>query len=270
MISKKISSLQNHLVKEYKKLAQSSRYRQKVQKIALEGPNLVMGALKNGFKPQVVFFTSDYYESGGEEWLAKLPADTMQAILPGPVFKNIADTETPQGVAAILPFNIEKNEKLPAEKANLILILDRLQDPGNMGTIIRTAAAAGVDLLYYTSGSVDPYSPKVLRSTAGTIFNVSLKHAGEPVTIINDLHGRGFKLVTACARANVPYWSADLKEPVALVIGNESSGISTEFEAAADIKVSIPLSGSVESLNAAVAAGVIIFEIIRQRSSSLS
>ena len=138
-----------------------------------------------------------------------------------------------------------------------------------MGTIIRTAAAAGVDLLYYTSGSVDPYSPKVLRSTAGTIFNISLKHAGEPATIVNDLHDRGFKLVAACARANMPYWSADLKEPVVLVIGNENSGISTEFEAAADIKVSIPLSGTVESLNAAVAAGVIIFEIIRQRSSSL-
>lgn len=262
-----VSSRRNPLVREYQKLLQSRRHRHKLKKIALEGPNLVREALKAGLIPEVVFFTKKYSETGGSEWLSELPAEVMQVVLAESVFTSIADTKNPQAVAAIMPFNPEKSKKSFVDSLQLILILDRLQDPGNMGTIIRTAAAAGVDLVFYTSGSVDPYSPKVLRSTAGAIFYLTLKLAREPRSVIKALQEKGIKILAACARSSLQYWSADLKVPIALIIGNEAGGISSEFEAAADIKVSIPLSGSVESLNAAVAAGVILFEIIRQRNS---
>ncbi len=259
-----ISSLRNPLIKEYKKLLQSRLYRQKVKKIALEGPNLVSEALMNGLMPEVIFYTQDYYNNCKTDWFSALPAEVMQVVLTEAVFKGIAVTETPQAVAAILPFNSEKAEKSLVELPQLILILDRLQDPGNMGTIIRTAAAAGVDIVYYTSGSVDPYSPKVLRSTAGAIFKLSLEMVREPVKMITALKSKGIKLVAASAHSNLQYWSADLKGPIALIIGNEAGGVSPELEMAAEVKLSIPLAGSVDSLNAAVAAGVILFEIVRQ------
>ena len=262
-----VSSLRNPLIKEFKKLSQNRLYRQKVNKIALEGPNLVREALKAGLMPEVVFYTRDYYESGAEEWLSEMPVAVMQVILSHSLFKSIAETENPQAVAAILPFNSEKDYQVVAEPSQLILILDRLQDPGNMGTIIRTAVAAGVDRVVCTSGSVDPYSPKVLRSTAGTIFSLPPEFASEPGKMVTDLKKKGLQIVAASAHSNLQYWSADLKGPVALIIGNEAGGVSPELEKAADIKVSIPLTGSVDSLNAAVATGVILFEIVRQRNS---
>jgi len=262
-----VSSPRNPLIKEFKKLSQNRLYRQKVNKIALEGPNLVREALKAGLVPEVIFYTRDYYESSSEEWLSEMPVAVMQVILSNSLFKSIAETETPQAVAAILPFKSEKDYQVFEEPSQFILILDRLQDPGNMGTIIRTAAAAGVDRVFFTLGSVDPYCPKVLRSTAGAIFSLPLEFVSEPGKMVIDLKKKGVQIVAASAHSNLQYWSADLKGPVALIIGNEAGGVSPELKKAADIKVSIPLAGSVDSLNAAVATGVILFEIVRQRNS---
>lgn len=262
-----VSSPHHPLIKEFKKLSKNRLYRQKVNKIALEGPNLVREALKAGLMPEVVFYTRDYYDSGAEEWLSVLPLTVMQVIISHSLFKSIAETENPQSVAAIIPFNSENDYQVLREPFRLILILDRLQDPGNMGTIIRTSVAAGVDRIYFTLGSVDPYSPKVLRSTAGTIFSIPLEFVSEPGKMINDLKKKGIQVVAASAHSKLQHWSVNLKGPVALIIGNEACGVSPELEKSADINVSIPLNGSVDSLNAAVAAGVILFEIVRQRNS---
>ena len=261
-----MSSPRNPLLREYIKLLKSRRYRQIAQKIALEGPNLVREALKAGLIPLAVFFTQEYYDSGGGDWLDKLPPVVRQLILPESVFKSITDTETPQAVAAILPYSSEKTVQSLKTLPDLILILDRLQDPGNMGTIIRTSAAAGVGLVYYTSGSVDPFSPKVLRATTGNIFSLSLELTRDPGSLIKTLRKRGMQLIAGSAQSNLNYWSVDYRKPTALIIGNETDGISEQLQEAVDFNVSIPLAGSVDSLNAAVATGVILYEIIRQRS----
>ncbi len=254
------------MLKEYKKLQNSSQYREKKRQIALEGPNLVRAALNAGFAPDVVFYTQDYFESGGEEWLKAMSPAVKQVILPPALFKSIAATESPQAVAAITPFGFEeKIQKWELRPEQLVLILDRLRDPGNLGTIIRTAAAAGVDIIYYTSGSADPFNPKVLRATAGAIFSVSVELTRNPLALIRNLKQKGLQVVATAAQSDLRYWSIDYKLPAALLIGNETDGLAEELGAEADCIVSIPVAEAVESLNAAVASAVIIYEIIRQR-----
>ncbi len=259
-----VSSPQNPLLKEYRKLQGSSRQRRIKNRIALEGPNLVREALKAGIVPEVLLYTENYYEESGKAWLASLPTSVKQVILTPDLFISIAATDTPQPVAAIVPRNFGETA-VPADSKTyrLILVLDRIRDPGNMGAIIRTAAAAGVDIIYYTPESADPFNPKVLRATAGTVFSVKVEEARKPLELIRNLKQNGVQLIAADARSRRSHWSVAYKLPAALLVGNESEGISRELKNEADLTVSIPLSGSVESLNAAVASAVILYEIIR-------
>ncbi len=262
-----VSSPDNSLLKEYIKLHSNKRYRQKTKQIALEGPNLVTEAHRAGLTPRAVFYTEEYYDRVGKIWLDSLPSGVKKLILSPRLFNKIAKTESPQPVAAIFHFSEwEEDQKDLAVGTQLVIILDHLQDPGNMGTIIRTAAAAGAGITYYTSGSVDPYSPKVLRATAGTVFNLQLKQVRDSLKLCANLKDRGFQVVASCADSSVHYWSVDYRKPTALLVGNEAGGIAKELSTEADQRVSIPLSGPVESLNVAVACGIIIYEIIRQRS----
>jgi RNA methyltransferase, TrmH family len=260
-----IISLHNPLIKNYLRLLKSRRFRQQHKKIAIEGPNLVREALCAEIVPEVLFFTEEYYSSPAGKWIASVSDSIRKIMLTTSLFMEITSAETPQAVAAIVPytFNIE-NDPLK-NNSNLVLIIDRLQDPGNMGTLIRTAVAAGVNLIYCTSGCVDPYSPKVLRSTAGAIFHVVLQEIGDDRVQILKLKERGFQLVAADADGDYPYWSAGFHPDVALIIGNEATGIADDLLKFADLSVSIPINASVDSLNAAVAAGIILFEINRRR-----
>ncbi len=261
-----IDGSNNPLIKEYNRLKSSRRQRQKSGKIAVEGPNLVKEALKAGLNPEVVFFSHDYYKDAGNPIAPFLPAVVRKYILTPEMFKKIAQTETPQAVAAIFNFQTPGQAKQFKIVPNLAIILDRIQDPGNMGTLIRTAAAAGVDIIYYTDGSTDPYSPKVLRATAGAVFQVALEQASDPCRLIRDLKAGGVQVVAAAAEAKLIYWQVDLNKPLVLIVGNEAGGIAEELLAQADLVISIPLRGQVESLNAAVSSAVILYEIVRQRS----
>ena len=261
-----INSPANPLLKEFVRLQNSKQQRQKAGKIALEGPNLVREALKAGLVPHSIFYSPVFFNNEGKEFAGRLPEETGQFVMPPQLFKKIADTETPQPLAAIFYLErVEYGGRLESVPG-LAVILDRLQDPGNMGTIIRTAAAAGVDIVYYTPGCTDPYSPKVLRATAGSVFHLRLELARNPLQLTGDLKKRGVRVAAAAARTGQLYWQVDFKTPTALVVGNEAGGITEELLSEADLCVSIPLHGRVESLNAAVAAALILFEAVRQRS----
>ncbi len=261
-----ISSSDNSLLKEYIKLQNNRRYRQKTKQIALEGPNLVKEAIRAGLNPRAIFYSQDYYDQESGKWLNDLSSEVKQLVLTARLFKKIAETDTPQKVAGIFYFSEPAGQNIIGSRPQLVLILDRVQDPGNMGSIIRTAAATGVEVVYYTSGSVDPYSPKVLRSTAGAIFNLRLEQSADPQLLIRDLKKSGVQLVAASAKSTDYYWSVDYRLPTALIIGNEAGGIAEELVVQADFTVAIPLQGKVESLNAAVAGAVVLYEIIRQRT----
>lgn len=260
-----VTSRDNKYIKEYMKAKHSRRYRYKNSIIAVEGPNLVGEALKAGLEPEVVFFDTNYLNNGGRELSDALSVNVKQLILTEHIFNSIADTETPQAVAAIFPFKFEQAQNSNSEAKGPVLILDRLQDPGNLGTIIRTAVAAGVEKLYYTSGTTDPYSPKALRATAGLVFRLLPEPADDPLLLFSQLRQLGCQIMVASASDGLDYREADYSKPTALVIGNEANGVSSKIIAETDFKINIPLAEGAQSLNAAVATGILLFEIIRCR-----
>lgn len=266
----RVSSSRNDFLKEYLKLKRNRVYRRKSQKIALEGPNLLYAALEAGLVPEAVFFTGSFLERTGESLIKALPDQTRKLVLTSKLFKLVADTESPQEVAAVVPFNPQEAGKPGRKDPDLVLVLDRIQDPGNMGSIVRTSLATGVDVIYYTAGSVDPYSPKAMRATAGAIFRQPMLQAPVPLSLVETLKQKGMHLVAATAGAGITFREPDYGKPTALIIGNEGGGISADLVEAAHLEVSIPLAGPVESLNAAVAAGVILYEIYQQRVDSLN
>lgn len=263
-----VTSSSHTLLKEFVRLQNNTRYRQKKQQLALEGPNLVYEALEAGLTPRAFFYTREYFEQQGIEWAERAMSPVKHVTLPERLFAKIAETETPQPIAAIFYFNRLIYHLNTEEVPKFSLILDRLQDPGNMGTVIRTAAAAGVETVYYTAGSVDPYNSKVLRATAGSIFNVKLYQVGNPLEMVRDLKQNGVQVIAASAVSGTEHWSAKYADRCSLIIGNESAGIDDKLISEADLLISIPIFGRVESLNAAVSAALIIYEIIRHRKSS--
>lgn len=261
-----ITSPDNPLLKDFKKLLNRSNYRRSSGKLAVEGPNLVREALAAGYMPHAVFYTLDFASAQNPNWLFELSPHIKKYLIPPELFSRVSDTEKPQGVAAIIPYHEPQITLEMLKDHQLVLILDQLQDPGNMGTIIRTAAAAGVDAVYYTTGNVDPYSPKVLRSTAGLIFRVKIVFASDLKEQVVRIQKSNMRVVACMPGESSLYWNEDYCKPTALVIGNESSGVSEEIVSLADHVVSIPQASGADSLNAAVAAALIMYEVLRQRN----
>ena len=179
------------------------------------------------------------------------------------LFEKLSGTETSQGVIAVADKNITDISSFAGRMGNCngnVVILDRLQDPGNAGTIIRTAEAAGYRAVIVMSGTADVYSPKVVRAAAGSLFRMQLFSSSDMNETVRILKASGKCIVSADLDTDVMYNSVDLSENIALVIGNEGQGVSRGFLEASDIKVRIPMEGSIESLNAAVAAGILMYQ----------
>jgi TrmH family RNA methyltransferase len=172
-----------------------------------------------------------------------------------------ASTESPQGLVAVMPIP----EIPPPAELSLVVVVDKLADPGNLGTLLRTALAAGVEAVFLSPGTVDAYNPKVVRSGMGAHFRLPLL-SGSPEDVLPRLSGVPIWLAEPCA--GLPYDRLDARRPLALVIGGEARGPSDVWRSKATGTVSIPMAASSESLNAAVAAAVILFEIRRQRGTS--
>ncbi len=261
MTAGEISSLRNPLIKAYLALARSGRQRRLCGKMALEGPHLLEEALRAGLVPEVVFYTRRYRERGERLWERGLPAQTRQCPVSAALFARLAQTETPQEVAAVVPLPVME----PPESPSLALLLDRIRDPGNLGTLVRTAAAAGVEAVYCTPGCADPFNPKALRSSAGAVFFLPPARIAEPLSVLAGFSRRGGQAVVAVPGAPLCYWEADFRLSTLIVIGNESSGAAPELRTAAGRAVSIPQPGWDRSLNAAVSAAVVLYEVLRQR-----
>lgn len=179
------------------------------------------------------------------------------------VMGKISDTETAQGILLLVP---QTMVPLPAEPT-LVLILDQLRDPGNCGTILRTAAAAGVQLVFNAPGSADLFMPKVVRAGMGAHFRMSIRQSdwSEILAFCKPSSGAPLRLLLAESGGGKDMWQTDLREPLALIIGGEAEGASQQARQAADTLIHIPMPGRFESLNAGVAASLILFDIVRQR-----
>ncbi|WP_276979397.1 TrmH family RNA methyltransferase [Johnsonella ignava] len=207
-----------------------------------------------------------------DELKAKLDRHSFE-VLKQHVFESTSETSTPQGILAVASkqeYTLEGILKRQYASANIdgalkLLVLDTIQDPGNLGTIIRAGEAAGIDGVIMGRGTADIYSPKVTRSTMGSLFRVPFIYTDDLLLTVKDIKRENIKVYAAEKDEGINYDRADLINAAALIIGNESGGISDDILKEADSLIKIPMTGSVESLNAAIAASILMFEITRQR-----
>jgi TrmH family RNA methyltransferase len=255
-----ITSTQNERVKYIRSLARR-RVRQREGRFVVEGTRLVEEVVRAGVRPALVFYTESWAATpAGQRLLPSLrPADEGDWPVSEAVLASCADTQTPQGVLVVVPAL-----RLPAQPG-LVLILDRVRDPGNLGTILRSAEAAGAGQVLLAPGTVDLYNPKVVRGAMGAHFRLAVAQLDWPA-IARRLEGRAVWL--ADAAGEVAYDAVEWTAPSALVVGGEAAGAGAEAAALASGRVCIPMAGGTESLNAAMAAVVILFEAARQRRRS--
>ena len=235
--------------------------------VAVEGPHLIDEALRAGVSLKTVFVAGS-----GKRILDGLiiPPETEILCLPAPLLAAALTTETPQPMAALVePPNWNWTHILASgpKAAALLVVLSGLQDPGNLGAILRSAEAFGATGVVSLPGTVSAWNPKVVRASAGSVFRVPLVAAGER-ECVDKLHQAGVRILATSVRLAQPAEQVNLAEPVALIIGNEGKGVPAQLAARSDAAVTIPCPGPVESLNAAVAASILLYEASRQRTGS--
>ncbi len=253
-----ITSNQNPKLKLVRALLGRPKERREANAFVVEGIRLIEEAVTAGWKFQFALY-SDGLNERGQDLLKVLIAHHIDVEeVAGDLLQKLSDTETPQGILAVLEFT---NLKVPASP-NFILIPDQVRDPGNLGTLIRSAAAAGVQALFLPDETTDAFAPKVVRSGMGAHFRLPIhvltwdqirENTKDIEVYLADMEGKSF-------------WETDLRKPLALIVGGEADGASEEARKLATQKISIPMAGNVESLNAGVAGSVVMFEVVRQRS----
>ncbi len=253
---REISSKDNKIFKLAKELL-VKKYRDQHGLYLIEGENLVHEAVKCGQTVETVLIRPDY-----DKDLFGLEDKTF--VIAESLFSQISETETSQGIIAIVEKpKVDLAEFKKGDGSNF-LVLDRLQDPGNIGTIIRTADAAGYSLIIAIKGTADCFQSKVVRAATGSLFRVPVVSMASTQELVEFTRATGKKLVATAMNADCDYYDCDLTKDVAIVIGNEGNGISQELIESSDLKISIPMQGNIESLNASVAAGILLYERIRQ------
>ena len=186
----------------------------------------------------------------------------VDRLAPG-VLERVADTVTPQPVMAVVPYVDVPLERL--ERGTLLVVCAGIQDPGNAGTVLRSAGAAGADGLISCDGSVDVYNPKTVRASAGSLFHVPVVVGGDAVQVLERIGGWGRRRLGAVAAGGTDYGQCDLTSPLAFVLGNEAAGLPESLTPLLDDRVTIPMAGRMESLNVGMAGSVLCFEAARQR-----
>lgn len=263
-----ITSKENEKVKYIKSLYKK-KTRNEERKYIVEGIRFVEEALGFPELIEMIVYAPKLLVGTRGQSLLKTVADLAKNVLTvsDAVFKEMSDTANPQGILAVV--------KMPTDFAPvddmwtgqpLLLLVDGVQDPGNLGSIVRSADAAGVNGLILLKGTVDLYNPKTLRSTMGSIFRVPVWQVEQTAELKQLLRSKGIKVFAATAAADTLIYEAQFKQPAAILMGSEAVGPRNFSVSDADVEVSIPMPGSTESLNVAVATGIILFEALRQRS----
>lgn len=251
---KRIASVQNPNVKEWKKL-QTKKGRTRSGKFLIEGPHLVEEAMKSG-----VEIDEWIVQEGVIHPIEKEADDRSLFVVTSGVMKEIAGTEHPQGLVCVCrKFTPSSFTETPAGK---YLLIDGVQDPGNVGTIIRTADAAGMTAVILGKGSVDPFNDKVLRASQGSLFHLPVIE-GDLHEWITDLKNQGVPVFGTSVDGGKHYAEAEVQGNFALIVGNEGSGVDPELLESTDENLCIPIRGKAESLNVSVAAGILMFGLQR-------
>jgi len=242
-------------------------YRDKKKEYVIEGFRLVKDALESN-APVKSIMVSDSFVSNAisEEILKEISGRNISIYkVSDNILKDISDTETPQGIVGVVAAPQQTIKDIHICGDSLFVLCDCVQDPGNLGTIIRTADAAGADGVILSKGCVDVYNPKVVRSTMGAIFHFPVIKVDNLTETILYLKQRNLSIVSGYLEAADYHFDIDMKKGTVIVIGNEANGISSEVISLSDYLIKIPIPGRAESLNAAIAAGILIYEAVRQR-----
>ncbi|MBC2580282.1 RNA methyltransferase [Clostridium sp. DJ247] len=254
-----IQSKDNSFIKDIKKL-KDKKYRTENNKFLIEGFRFVSEALQSNFNVSFIFISDKALDKYDNFHIKnKLQKNTQVYKVTEQILKGISSTDTPQGIVAVVD---NKNIKIE-NKQGFYVLVDKVQDPGNMGTIIRTAHAAGSLGIIVTKGTVDIYNEKTLRSTMGSIFHIPIIQ-DDNLEKLEVLKTNGFKLVVSSLDTENNFFDVNLKDRVIIAVGNEGNGVSEEIFHRADYKIKIPMPGDAESLNVSIAAAVMMFEVVRQ------
>lgn len=256
-----ITSLQNSYVKTVASLS-TAKGRKKSGMFIVEGLKSIM-ELGEEWTIDGILYTEDV-----EKATDLTPYKTRakkDLLVDEKVMKHLSDTMTPQGIMAVVENKTWQLGSLLTKEHPFLILLEEVQDPGNLGTIIRTADAAGADGVILSKGCADLYNPKVIRSTMGSLFHLPVVVKQDLADIIPTLQGEGVKVYAAHLEGATYPYSLDFKEGTALLIGNEGSGLTKEIADLAHAYVKLPMEGRAESLNASVAASILAYEVLRQR-----
>ena len=260
-----ITSLHNKEIKETAALLARKKERDRRGLFVVEGPKMFgeapMERIERVYLAQSA--AAQMYEKYGDR-LSGLSCETVS----DEVFVKMSDTKTPQGILCLVRqqhYNIEEILRENKEKQMLFIILEDIQDPGNLGTIFRTAEAAGADAVIMSSWTADIYNPKTIRSTMGSVYRVPFFHVDQMEEAVRRLQKAGVAVYAAHLGGTAAYDACDYQKSTAFLIGNEAKGLREETAACADARITIPMAGKVESLNAAVASSILLFEAARQR-----
>ena len=264
----KITSKDNDFIKHVKKL-KDKKERDISNEYMIEGIKLVAEAIQENAKIKQIILCDDCENSD------VIPKDLMYEIakyeciyVTEKVFKYISEVQAPQGILAVVEKNCNRQIENGIEDINydedIIVALDDIQDPGNLGTILRTVDSVGLTQIFVSKGTADAYNPKVVRSTMGAIFRVRIIECEDLQHVLKEVKKHKFKIVVSSLQTDNSIYDIDYNKKV-IIIGNEANGVKKEIQDMADEKVKIPMLGKTESLNASVATGVILYEYVRQK-----
>ena len=252
---KHISSRDNSLFKQLKKLAESARERRQAGQCLLDGVHLVQAYSKTFGPPELLILSEGDFSAEVLHLIQDLN-EAHQITLPPAMFAEVSPVATPVGILAL----VKTPQLLAPENVSFALLLEDIQDPGNLGSILRSAAGAGVDMAYLSENCADGWSPKALRGGQGAHFVLPIVERADLLQIVADFTGQ----TLATTLHGESLYAQDLTRPVAFIIGNEGTGLSAALIKAASKQVMIPMAGKAESLNAAAATAVCLFERVRQ------
>jgi TrmH family RNA methyltransferase len=255
---KRISSRDNAFFKSLLRLTASPRERRDAGQTLLDGPHLLRAWLDSGRLPAHILLNPAALEDAEIGRLRAECPDVPFTLLEEPLFKQLSELKTPNGLLAL----IDIPHPNPDHANNFALLLEDVQDPGNLGSILRSAAAAGCDAVYLSQGCADAWSPRVLRAAMGGHFVLAINESNDLLDIASRFDGT---LFASSLAAKTSLYECDLHGKIAFAIGNEGAGLSAALQAKAKQRFIIPMPGKVESLNAAAATAVCLFEAARQR-----
>lgn len=258
-----LTSLQNPLVKQIRKLHRAKE-RHEQALFLLEGTHLIEAACDAGLSLETLCYTEIWQAQHSDLWQQASNQTARVELVSEAVIQTLATTVNPDGVIAVAKRSMLE-QSADSATPQLGVALETLQDPGNLGTVIRTAAAVGADGLWLSSDSVDLDHPKVLRASAGQWFRLPMRVSQNLATDLQALQTQGVQIIATLPTAELTYWQIDLTQPTVIVLGNEGAGLSAKIADIADVAVKIPLASGVESLNVAIAAALIFYEARRQQ-----